>query len=137
MYVFIYCFFLLLILVVVERTMSWLVEQDGARIFLPLSNVCQRQNEKQSAKLTRTIALLCFSFVFLFFCVAISNISQRLNEKQNSQKLSPCLALNVFPPKSLQLNYLDNSYHGYSTTWQGQIKTSMPSSSQPLAKRRN
>ena len=53
-------------LVVVERTMSWLVEQDGARIFLPLSNVCQRQNEKQSAKLTRTIAVLCFRFVFIF-----------------------------------------------------------------------
>ena len=66
LYVFINCFFLLLILVVVERMMSWLVEQDGARIFLPLSNVCQRQNEKQSAKLTRTIAVLCFRFVFIF-----------------------------------------------------------------------
>ena len=54
------------LLVVVERAMSWLVEQDGARIFLPLSNVCQRRNEKQSAKLTRTIAVLCFRFVFIF-----------------------------------------------------------------------
>ena len=58
--------FFTLFVVVVEKTMSWLVEQDGARIFLPLSNVCQRWNEKQSAKLTRTIAVLCF------FCFSVA-----------------------------------------------------------------
>ena len=70
-----------LFVVVVERTMSWLVEQDGARIFLPLSNVCQGWNEKQSAKLTRTIAVLCFRFLFVclfvLFLVLLSATSAR------------------------------------------------------------
>ena len=135
--------FLLYLLLLRGRWAGWLNRMEPVSSFLSATSVrggmrSKVQNLPELSPCFVFVFCLCVClFVCFVFSFALSNISQRLNEKQSSQKLSPRLALNTFPPKSLRLNNLEHSYHGYSTKWQGQIKTSIPSSSQLLAKRRN
>ena len=136
-------FLLYMLLLLRRRWAGWLNRMEPVSSFLSATSVrggmrSKVQNLQELSPCFVFVFCLCVClFVCFVFSFALSNISQRLNEKQSSQKLSPRLAWNTFPPKSLELNNLEHLHYGYSTKWQGQIKTSIPSSSQLLAKRRN